>query len=423
MENQRLNILAVCQHYWPEPFNVHEICAGLVDAGHNVTVLTGLPNYPDGVIAEEYKRGRNRECTKDGVKIVRAPIIARGKDLKGINRFKRVLNYFSFCFSGSMASRKLRGFDLVIAFEFSPILMVEPAIRVSKRERIPLVIYAFDLWPEDLITGGISKTGSIYRIMKRYSARTYSKANAIAVTSPDFMDYMKGFLEVEKPDYFYLPQYAEEMFESLGSDDANTTSRAEAYACPRAFNIVFAGNIGGNQALDSAIRAMSLLDVESSACLNIYGGGSRLGQCMELTKSLGVEDRVRFHGRKPLNDMPEVYAEADAMLLSLAGSKNESLVSACTIPRKLQSYMAAGKPILASVDGVAGRIVSEAGAGLSCGSEVPEQLAEAIREMEAMSIDELGAMGRSSREYYENNFSRKLFFLRLEDIVTKVVQK
>lgn len=423
MENQRLNILAVCQHYWPEPFNVHEICARLVDAGHNVTVLTGLPNYPDGVIAEEYRRGQNRECTKDGVKIVRVPIVARGKDLKGINRFKRVLNYFSFCFSGSMASRKLRGFDLVIAFEFSPILMVEPAIRVSKRERIPLVIYAFDLWPEDLITGGISKTGLIYKIMRKYSARTYSKANAIAVTSPDFMDYMKGFLEVEKPDYFYLPQYAEEMFESLGSDDANTACRAEAHACPRTFNIAFAGNIGGNQALDSAIRAMSLLDARSSACLNIYGGGSRLGQCMELAKSLGIEEMVRFHGRRPLDDMPEAYAGADAMLLSLASSKNGSLVSRCTIPRKLQSYMAAGKPILASVDGVAGRIVSESGAGLSCGSEAPEQLAEIIREMEAMGTDELSAMGRSSREYYENNFSRKLFFSRLEDIVTKVVQK
>lgn len=423
MENQRLNILAVCQHYWPEPFNVHEICAGLVDAGHNVTVLTGLPNYPDGVIAEEYKRGRNRECTKDGVKIVRAPIVSRGKNLKGINRFKRVLNYLSFCFSGSKASRKLRGFDLVIAFEFSPILMVEPAIRVSKRERIPLVIYAFDLWPEDLITGGISKTGLIYKIMKKYSARTYSKANVIAVTSPDFVDYMKGFLGVNRPDYFYLPQYAEEIFESLGSDDVSSADRSEAHASNRTFSIVFAGNIGGNQALDSAIRAMLLLDADSSACLNIYGGGSRLGQCMELAKSLGIEERVRFHGRRPLDDMPEVYAGADAMLLSLASSKNGSLVSRYTIPRKLQSYMAAGKPILASVDGVAGRIVSESGAGLSCGSEAPEQLAEIIREMEAMGTDELSAMGRSSREYYENNFSRKLFFSRLEDIVTKVVQK
>ena len=402
---------------------MHEICTGLVDAGHNVTVLTGLPNYPDGVIAEEYKKGRNRKYTKDGVRIVRTSIIARGKNLKGINRFKRVLNYFSFCFSGSMASRKLRGFDLVIAFEFSPILMVEPAIRVSKRERIPLVIYAFDLWPEDLLTGGISKTGLIYKIMKRYSARTYSKANAIAVTSPDFMDYMKGFLEVEKPDYFYLPQYAEKIFESLGSDGASASSHAETRVCSGVFNIVFAGNIGGNQALDSAIRAMSLLDAKSSACLNIYGGGSRLGQCMELAKSLGVEKRVKFHGRKPLDDMPEVYAEADAMLLSLASSKNGSLVSTCTIPRKLQSYMAVGKPILASVDGVAGRIVAESGAGLSCGSEAPEQLADIMQRMEAMNADELSTMGRSSREYYENNFSRKLFFSRLEDIVTKVVQK
>ena len=170
-----LKILIVCQHYWPEPFNVHEICAGLVAEGHDVTVLTGLPNYPEGVIPEKYKQKKNRYQEKDGVRIFRVPIVSRGENLKGVNALKRVLNYFSFSVSGSKFARKLKGFDVVVAFEFSPILMVIPAIKVAKRESIPLLIYAFDLWPEDLLTGGLSKQGIPYRIMKRYSLLQISK--------------------------------------------------------------------------------------------------------------------------------------------------------------------------------------------------------------------------------------------------------
>lgn len=417
-----MNILIVCQHYWPEPFNVHEICAELVAMGHDVTVLTGLPNYPAGTIPEEYQGGKNRHQTLNGVKIERVPIVPRGQNLKGINVIKRVLNYLSFCVRGSTYSRRLEGFDLVIAFEFSPILMVEPAIRVSKREGIPLVIYAFDLWPEDLLTGGMSKLGLPYRVMKRYSAQTYSAANAIAVTSPDFIDYIQGYLDVESPSFFFLPQYAETMFESMGASLAD--QRGEARQTDE-FNIVFAGNVGGNQALDSAVRAMSLLGDESRARLNVYGDGSALQRCMDLAQSLYLGNKVRFHGRKSLDEMPEVYAKADAMLLSLAdsASKSGSLVSAYTIPRKLQSYMAVGKPILAAVSGVAGRIVSDSGSGLACESESPEQLAEIISKMESMDASELEAMGRNSKGYYEETFSRKLFFSRLKEIIEKVTNR
>ena len=286
-----LKILIVCQHYWPEPFNVHEICAGLVAEGHDVTVLTGLPNYPEGVIPEKYKQKKNRYQEKDGVRIFRVPIVSRGENLKGVNALKRVLNYFSFSVSGSKFARKLKGFDVVVAFEFSPILMVIPAIKVAKRESIPLLIYAFDLWPEDLLTGGLSKQGIPYRIMKRYSKKLYGQADAIAITSPDFERYIADYLEVDCPEFFYLPQYAEEEFERIEPKVYTSDQRKE-------FNLVFAGNIGGNQALESAIEAMSLLKDDSCARLHIYGAGSRLEYCESLTKKLTLENKVIFHHLK-----------------------------------------------------------------------------------------------------------------------------
>lgn len=409
-----LKILAVCQHYWPEPFNVHEICASLAAEGHEVTVLTGLPNYPEGVIPEEYKKKKNRSQEKDAVRILRVPIISRGENLKGVNALKRVLNYFSFSVSGSKLARKLKGFDVVIAFEFSPILMVVPAIKIAKKESIPLLIYAFDLWPEDLLTGGLSRQGIPYRIMKKYSKRLYGRANAIAITSPDFERYIADYLKVDRPEFFYLPQYAEEGFEKI-EPKFYTTS------LPEEFNLVFAGNIGGNQALESAIEAMALLKDDSRTRLHVYGGGSRLEHCKSFVKKLNLQDKVFFHGRKPLEEMPEIYQAADAMLLTLASSKNGSLVPIYTIPRKLQSYMAAGKPIIAAADGIAGKIVCEAKAGLSCAGESPSQLAEVIHCMESMSNEELHEMGVNSKRYYEECFSREKFNLRLNSIWRKLV--
>lgn len=409
-----LKILVVCQHYWPEPFNVHEICVGLVKEGHDVTVLTGLPNYPEGIIPDEYKKKKNRYQEKDDVKIMRAPIVSRGENLKGVNALKRVLNYFSFSISGSRLARKLKGFDVVVAFEFSPILMVIPAIKAAKRESIPLLIYAFDLWPEDLLTGGLSKQGIPYRIMKKYSKKLYGQADAIAITSPDFERYIVDYLGVGHSEFFYLPQYAEESFEKIDPKPYTSDQSEE-------FNLVFAGNIGGNQALESAIEAMALLKDDSRTHLHIYGGGSRLEYCESLVRKLNLHNKVFLHGRKPLEEMPEVYQAADAMLLTLANPKNGSLVPVYTIPRKLQSYMAAGKPIIAAVDGVAGRIVSEAEAGFTCSGESPSQLAEVIHCMESMSNEELHEMGINSKRYYEDCFSQEKFNSRLNGIWRKLV--
>ncbi|MEG2212132.1 MAG: glycosyltransferase family 4 protein [Raoultibacter sp.] len=410
----RLKVIVVSQNYWPEPFNVHEMCVSLVEKGHDVTVLTGLPNYPEGIIPPEYRKGRNRTQNKDGVKIIRTSVIPRGDNLRGINLVKRALNYFSFAFTGSRKVKSLGSFDVVLSFEFSPMFMVEPAIKIAGLNKIPLIIYAIDLWPEDLLTGGVSKKSFIYKRMKKYSASRYAKADIIAVTSPDFKKYIKDYLGVKTSQYVFLPQYAEELFENLGK-------RKQTRNCESEFNITFAGNIGGNQAIEAAINAMCLLPSSSKAKLHLYGDGSRLAECKKLVKDKGISHRVVFYGRQPISEMSSVYEIADVMLLSLANPENGSLVPLYTIPRKLQSYMAAGKPILVFANGAANAVVKEAKCGYVCEGEKCTQLARIIIELEKMSSTDLAALGRNAKNYYINNYSKTGFAYTFNELVEGAV--
>lgn len=410
-----MRILTVCQNYWPEPFNVHEMCEGLAARGHEVTVLTGLPNYPDGVVPEGYRRGRNRSQRRGGVDIVRVPVVPRGADLRGANLAKRMLNYASFALAGTAGARRLSGFDAVLAFEFSPITMVLPATSAARRLGIPLLMYVVDLWPEDALAGGIGRDGPVFRLLARLSARLYGRADALAVTSPDFEGYISGRLGVSGKPFVYLPQFAEDMF---ARGDPSPARRGDGE-----FRVVFAGNVGANQALDCAVRAVAMLPRESPVRLHVYGEGSRLGECRSLAEELGAGDRVAFLGRRPLAEMPEVYRGADAMLLTLADPENGSLVPLYTIPRKLQSYMAAGRPVVACASGVAGRLVGEAACGASCEAGDAEGLARALSGLASAGPEALAAMGRNARSYYEGRFSKERFFATLEFALEDLVSK
>lgn len=407
-----MRILAVCQNFWPEPFNVDEMCSVLVAGGHEVTVLTGVPNYPNGDVPEEYRKGQNRRQNREGMRIYRVPTIPRGPDLNGVvNKLKRIANYASFAFCGCAASNKLGKFDLVIAFEFSPISMVYPAIKLARNQDIPLLIYVIDLWPEDVLAAGISKDGFIFRFLKSISANVYAKANRLAVTSPRFIDYVSKLVPEHAP-FHYLPQYAEREFEAMPVSVPEIEGE---------FRLVFAGNIGANQALEEAIAAVAAMPKRSRLRLHIYGSGSREEACRQVVDSVDARDRVVFHGRLPLTEMPKVYASAHAMLLSLSASRGKSLVTEFTIPRKLQSYMAAGKPIVAFADGAASEVVDDANCGLSVQGGSPELLTEALIKLEKTPRSVLVHYAENAKRYYRENYSKEIFIERILGIVDEMV--
>ena len=370
-----MRILVVCQHYWPEPFNVSEICEELVARGHSVTVLTGLPNYPDGKVYEGFKKGHKREESVRGVRVVRVPIVARGRDLKSFNKIRRMANYISFplasWFTQACADEPC---DCVLCVQYSPVLMALPALRIARRQKVPCLVYSFDLWPEDMLSGGMSRTGAPYKAMRRVSRRIYGSADLVAVTSPGFASYFAHELGLEDLCCECLPQYAEGAFEAL-KGCFPTRSDGEVI-------FTFAGNVGANQSVETIVRASSLVDPARAIRVRIAGVGSRLEECESLARELGAP--CEFLGRLPLEDMPALYADSDAMLLTLAQPENGSLVSLYTIPRKLQSYLAASKPVVAAADGTASDIVKGEGCGIACPAGDAAALAKAMARFAQM---------------------------------------
>ena len=397
-----MKLLCVSQYYWPEPFNVSEICEQLVRNGHDVTVLTGLPNYPEGRIYPEYCNGDCAFESHNGVRILRCRIIPRGNGLVG-----RIGNYYSFAYSGAIAAKNIREqFDAVLAFQFSPIMSVKPAISFSKRTGIPLLLYAIDLWPESLLAGGIAKDSIVFHHYAKVSARIYGAADRLAITSPQFEQYISNL--VDRPiETTYLPQFAEDIFISSNPPVPSGYSNEK-------INLTFAGNVGSAQSVATIVRAASLLQ-DSNLMFHIVGSGSELERCELLAQEFGAGN-VAFHGRHPLEDMPAYYAASDAMLVTFSNNSTLGL----TLPRKIQSYLAASKPVLGAVVGEARRVIEDAACGYCCAAEDEKGLSEICLQFARMGVEERLALGRNARAYYQANYSRELFFQKLENILTEI---
>ncbi|HJG30246.1 MAG TPA: glycosyltransferase family 4 protein [Collinsella ihuae] len=404
-----MRILIVSQHYKPEPFNVSETSEELVRRGHDVTVLTALPNCPGGIVLEEFRHGQHRDEVDTGVRVVRVPIVARGKDLHGMNKLRRAANYVSFPLSCQLTNAAMDSeYDCVLCFQFSPILMAVPALRMARRQGVPCLLWSFDLWPEDMLTGGIRRSGVPYRIMRRVSRRIYASADMVAVTSPGFEKYFSEQLGLQGLKTRWLPQFAEDVF---GDVPSMRVSGGDII-------FTFAGNVGGNQAVETVVRAASLLK-DDRILVRIVGSGSRLEACKHLAADLRARN-VEFLGRLPLESMPRLYADSDAMILTLSRPQGDSLVPVYTIPRKFQSYIAAGRPVLCSAEGTVAEIVRGEGCGIACPAEDAEGLAEAMERFARMPRTRREEMGTAARGLYERRYSRDRFFADLETLLSEL---
>lgn len=382
-----MNILIVTQHYWPENFRITDIAEALVSAGHKVTVLCGLPNYPKGYVFDDYKHGKNRKQEHNGVRILRVKEIGRRNNI-----LFRFLNYWSYPFYGKKAVKKLPSdFDVVLINETSPIMAGEPAIRYGKRYDKPVLMYEMDLWPESLLAGGIKKGSFIYNHYKKVSSKIYSRCDKILVSSKEHIGYIKALPGCDKLDIDYLPQYAESVFED--GDFTNTNHET--------IDLMFAGNIGKAQSVDTIIRAAALLKDDPRFKFHILGDGSELENVKNLANGLGTKN-VTFYGSRPLSEMPSFYKMADAMLVTL---ENKSYAN-MTVPGKMQSYIAAGKPVVGAVDGNCASFISDNGIGYVCPSEDHEALAKTIR---SLTKEELLKVGEHAKRIYQERFSKAHF--------------
>lgn len=395
-EKVKKKILAICQYYKPEPFRISDICEEMVRRGHEVQVVTGYPNYPEGILYDGYGKGKHIDEVINGVKVHRCFTIPREK-----GSVKRLLNYYSYVASSTeyVLSKECvasdgKPFDVVFCNQLSPVMMANAAIAYKKKYKVPAIMYCLDLWPESLIAGGITRASVIYKFFHHVSKRIYRQMDKILITSRMFEDYLHSEFGIDRKKVEYLPQYAEGIFEQIPAKEENGV-----------FDFMFAGNIGAVQSVETVIKAAEILK-EEPVKFHIVGGGTDLERLKGIAKDL---DNVVFYGRRPLEEMPEFYAKADAMLVTLAADPVLSL----TLPGKVQSYMAVGKPIIGAIDGET-RVVVEASQCGFCGkaddaTEFVENVKKFIGDVDRVN------MGENARRFYEENFQEKLFMDKLEN--------
>lgn len=385
-----MKILVISQYYAPEPFRVTDICEELAKRGHDVTVVTGVPNYPEGVTYPGYEKGKHRDETVNGVKIHRCFTIPRKT-----GALYRFLNYYSYAISASAYAKTLPGdFDVVFINQLSPVMMAQAGVTYSKKHKVPAVMYCLDLWPESLTAGGIRRGSAIYRLFYGVSKRLYTKMDKILVTSRCFCDYLQEQFGISRDKMDYLPQYAESLFQEIS-----------ASAEREGWNFTFAGNIGEAQSVETILCAAAKLQ-DTEAKFHIVGGGSELDRMQALAEELKLENVV-FYGRRPLEEMPAFYAMSDAMLITL---KKDPVLS-LTLPGKVQSYMAAGKPIIGAIDGETAQVIADAGCGFCGSAENADVLAENVRKF--LTCEDKAALAKNAKDAYTAWFEKDLFFERL----------
>lgn len=382
-----MKLLVIYQHYWPEQFRATDMAESLVKQGHEVTVLCGLPNYPQGYIYDGYKHGENRVQEHNGVKIIRVKEIARKN-----NVFSRFLNYWSYPHYAIKYLKKHKiDCDVVLAIETSPIMMCKPAVYYKKKYNKPIVMYEMDPWPESLLAGGITKNSFIYKHYKKVSAKIYSKFDKIIVSTKEHIPYIKDLPNCKNLDIEYLAQYADTIFEesNIGNEDNGV------------IDLMFAGNIGKAQSIDTIIKAAALLKGDSRFKFHIVGSGSELDNIKRLATELET-DNVIFYGQRPLVDMPELYKIADVMLVTLEDKPYANI----TIPGKVQSYMSVGKPIIGTVNGSCANFILNNKIGFCCASGDNKTLANIIKNLE---LKDLRAVGNKAKNIYLLKYNKTYF--------------
>jgi colanic acid biosynthesis glycosyl transferase WcaI len=396
-----VRILVVTQYFWPENFRINDLVSEFCSLGHEVTVLTGYPNYPSGEVFHEFRLSPSAFAKYESANVVRVPIFSRGK-----GGFMLMLNYASFVISatvfGTLCLRSHK-FDVIFVYEPSPITVGLPAVFLSYIKRAPLAFWVLDLWPETLKAIGVVRSRHILSAIGCLVSFIYNRCDLILAQSKSFIPQIRQYCQKEiKIEYF--PSWSDATFDYSIVDLAKEVPAAEGV-----FSIMFAGNIGDAQDFPAILDAAEVLKDDGGIRWLIVGEG----RASEWVRSEVIRRRLEhcflLLGSYPVDRMPSFFKHADALLVSL---KAESIF-AMTIPGKLQSYLAAGIPILAMLNGEGAEIIRRSGAGISSPAGDGFKLATAVKHIVNMSVEERLKMGRAGLALSENEFNRGALISKL----------
>ena len=395
-------ILINTNHFYPEVFRVNDVAFDLAARGHEVTVITCIPNYPQGTTFPGYGLLKRRREMVRGVDVIRVPVIPRGKG----GGLRLMLNYMSYLVSATLRVLLLvvqKRFDCIVVHETSPVTVGIPAAIVKMCQRIPMYFWVLDLWPESLTAAGGINNKAVLGFFTRLTRWLYGKSDKILISSEGFRRSI-----CEKGDFgqklVHFPNWCEdELTASAG--------KGQIPPLPAGFRIMYAGNIGEAQDFEAVMQAALALRGTDVRWL-LVGDGRKREWVERFVGEHGLADNVLLLGHHPMEMMPGFFAQADIMLLSL----KDELIFNLTVPAKLQTYMALGKPVIAMLNGEGAEIVRLSGCGYAVAAGDHMALAAKVREL-AGRKGELAALGAKGREYYERNYSKERVLGKLHGII------
>ncbi|MCJ7538115.1 MAG: glycosyltransferase family 4 protein [Desulfobacterales bacterium] len=405
-----MNILIVTQYFWPENFRINDLALGLKDRGHKIEVLTGIPNYPGGTLFHGYRFFNRIRDNFNGINIARVPLIPRGIG----SRPRLALNFISFAVSANILGPILckRGFDIIIAYEPSPITVGLPTLVLKLIKSAPVMFWMQDLWPESLSATGAVRSKRILKMVELMVRFIYRGCDRILIQSKAFLDPIKR-LGGDPKRVLYFPNTAEKLYKPV-TVEKNASERA---LLPIGFLVTFAGNIGAAQDFDTILTAAEYFKNHKDIKLVILGDGRMFQWVQDQVQMRDLQNTVHLLGRHPAEAMPRYFALSDALLVTL----RKDPIFALTIPSYVQSYLACAKPIIAGLEGEGAKIIEESGAGITCSAENPKALSDAILKMYNMSKEDREVMGQKGRSYFEINFEREMLLDRLDGWMKELV--
>lgn len=404
-----MRILLLSQYFWPEMFIINDVVRILHEQGHEVVVATGKPNYPDGKVFEGYRAwGLQRERYLDNIEVLRVPLWPRGEG--GAKNL--ILNYLSFVAAGLLFlpwMLRKRKFDAILVFAPSPITQVIPAILLKWLKKAKLALWVQDLWPESLSATGFVKNPQLLNAVGWMVKALYRHCDTLLVQSRAFIEPVARYAAHEKIQYY--PNSIDTRLQAafIPSIPQDLRDLLEQHFC-----VVFAGNLGTAQALETIVQAATHLRDDPGLRLVLVGSGSRLAWLQAQKQACGLDNLV-LPGRFPMEAMPQIFERSSALLVSLTDEK----VFSQTIPSKIQAYLAAGRPIIASMNGEGARVVREARAGFASPAEQVLPLVANIRAMRALGCAERIAMGSSGKAYFDANFEMNTQLICLIEILQR----
>ncbi len=399
-----MRILLVTQYFYPEVFKSNDLAFELAKRGHHVDALVGIPNYPDGKYFEGYGMFEKRHEVVNGVNVYRVFQTPRGR-----GGWRLPINYFSFVISGCLWVLFYfvwkKRYDCIIGHEPSPIFQAYPALLLRKLRKTPFYYWIMDLWPDAMMSGGGVKNQRLLSFVDKMVRGIYRQTDKIMITSKRFRESIEA-KGISKDKIVYFPNW---------SDDIMAMSQEyEIPALPQGFRIMIAGNLGKSQNLEAVTQVMLALKDQKEVKWVFVGGGSRREWLENFIIEEGLSEQAVCVGQYPFKAMPAFFQQADAMLVTLrAGFPHLEAV----VPARLQSYMSAGKPVLAMIGCGGAEIIEESNCGYAVGAGDAEAMIKVIKERVLPHQDEFKEMGNNGRRYYEEHYRLDMCIDNLEKII------